>query len=151
MSRTEYQRWLDHCVTDYANDKMAALELGREQALALSHQSFSTLLPNGLETPCHYLHSIVDAQEERVGTLWFAIQSEWGVTSAFIYDLEIVQTQRRLGYAYAAMSALENEVSSLGASRIALHVFGHNRGAKSLYDQLGYQVTDISMAKTIGP
>lgn len=150
MSKDAYQLWLDHCTLDYAKDKMSALEIPEEEALDLSRQSFRTLLPNGLETVGHYLHAIVDAHEMQVGTLWFAIQTQWGITSAFIYDLEIDPDQRRRGYAHAAIVSLENEVISLGASRIGLHVFGRNHGAKSLYDQLGYQVTDISMAKTIG-
>ena len=51
--------------------------------------------------------------------------------------------------ARAAMIAIEDEVRQLGIDRIGLHVFGHNRGAWALYDQLGYEVTNVNMAKTI--
>jgi ribosomal protein S18 acetylase RimI-like enzyme len=33
---------------------------------------------------------------------------------------------------------------------IALHVFGHNAGAKNLYEQLGFRTTNVHMFKAVG-
>jgi len=106
-------------------------------------------LSDGFATADNYFFMIL--QDGAVcGWLWFSIKSEWGVTSAFVYDLEIVPKFRRHGIASVAMGLLEAEVKVLGASKIALHVFGQNEGARDLYAKVGYRVTDYSMAKDVG-
>ena len=67
----------------------------------------------------------------------------------FIYDLRIYDEYQRRGYARQAMLALETKVRELGLDTISLHVFGHNHAAKALYDQLGYEVTNINMSKKL--
>ena len=37
--------------------------------------------------------------------------------------------------------------SRQGLETLALHVFGHNPGARALYEKLGYEITNINMAK----
>lgn len=37
----------------------------------------------------------------------------------------------------------------LGMKKIGLHVFGHNKVARGLYEKLGYETTNVVMAKTI--
>jgi len=59
--------------------------------------------------------------------------------------------QQRKGHGTRAFLALEDKVRSLGLSGIALHVFGHNPDAHALYVRLGFQPTNISMYKPIGP
>jgi len=46
---------------------------------------------------------------------------------------------------------LEDEVRRLDLSGIALHVFGRNKGAQALYAKLGFQPTNISLFKPVGP
>jgi len=53
-----------------------------------------------------------------------------------------------LVYGYA-LRALEQEVARLGLTGIALHVFGHNTQAQSLYRKLGYETTNINLFKPI--
>lgn len=84
-----------------------------------------------------------------IGTIWFVISTKWGVTTAFIYDLEINPAHRRMGHAKAAMKLIEPNAKALGATKIALHVFGFNDGALRLYENLGYKTTDVNMAKPL--
>jgi RimJ/RimL family protein N-acetyltransferase len=37
----------------------------------------------------------------------------------------------------------------LGAGKVELHVFGHNHGARALYEKLGYTTTSIVMTKAV--
>ena len=60
----------------------------------------------------------------------------------------IAQHQRR-GYATEAFAALEGEARSRGLAGIGLHVFGHNPGARALYEKLGYEATNINMFKRV--
>ena len=45
--------------------------------------------------------------------------------------------------------AAEAEVRRLGLYGIGLHVFGHNSGARLLYERLGYRTTNINMFKSL--
>ncbi len=47
------------------------------------------------------------------------------------------------------MEALHDAARELGATSIALNVFGHNTTAISLYDSLGYAVTAQQMKRDL--
>jgi ribosomal protein S18 acetylase RimI-like enzyme len=87
--------------------------------------------------------------DERVGHLWLFVPDSQFEKSGFIYDLEIVERFRRRGYAAAGMLALDEEARAWGLTRLSLHVFAHNTGAKALYDRLGYAVTGLGMTKQL--
>ncbi|MBV9469333.1 MAG: GNAT family N-acetyltransferase, partial [Abitibacteriaceae bacterium] len=150
-----FEVFLDSAVRDYAQDKITAGTWSEEQALELSTQEFQALLPNGVDTPDHYLFTIVARDtittetQTAVGMLWFAIKDFGAGQIAFLYNFEIAEPFRRRGYGTQALQALEHEVAQLGLTKIALHVFGYNQGAFALYQKMGYAITDISMAKTI--
>jgi ribosomal protein S18 acetylase RimI-like enzyme len=54
---------------------------------------------------------------------------------------------RRRGYASRILELVEDKARELGAGKVELHVFGHNLGARALYEKLGYTATSIVMAK----
>jgi ribosomal protein S18 acetylase RimI-like enzyme len=68
---------------------------------------------------------------------------------AFVYNIEVYPDFRRRGYAEAAMKELEVVARRMGAETIRLHVFGHNAAARPLYVKLGYEPTNIVMAKSL--
>ncbi len=148
MTMAEYADWHENSVRAYAGDKRQSLGIGEAQALELSRGSFADLLPEGLATPDNYLF-VAQRGGATLGWLWFAVKTERGVTSAFVYDLEIKPEYRRQGTASAVMGLLENEARVRGAAKIALHVFGHNAAARDLYAKVGYRITDYSMAKDL--
>ena len=88
-------------------------------------------------------------RSEPAGRLWLGFESGNPGGSGFIYDVYIEETYRRRGIARGAMLLLENEARSLGAAKLALHTFGYNSAARALYEGLGYEITNINMAKTI--
>jgi len=47
------------------------------------------------------------------------------------------------------MKEIEKVGQELGMKKIGLHVFGHNKVARGLYDKLGYQTTNVLMEKEI--
>ena len=69
------------------------------------------------------------------------------------YEITADKSRMNVTAAHAARAflALEEEVRRRGLSGIALHVFGHNDGARALYDKLGFRPTNISMFKPIEP
>jgi RimJ/RimL family protein N-acetyltransferase len=150
MSENDFRAYLKKGIYEYAQEKVRAGTWDQEKAYDLSVQAHNRLLPEGLATHGHYLFSIVDEDlEEKVGVIWFARLEDGGKQFAFVYDLNIFKQFRKRGYGAQAMLALEEKVKGVGLDTIALHVFGHNQVAHALYKKVGYETTDIMMAKIL--
>ena len=149
MSHNDYDNWIESSISAYAEDKQKTHDYPPEEAIRLSRDSFQKELPSGVDTPGQHLFTIQNLSRETVGFAWFGVAEEYGIKRAFIFDIEITEAERGKGYGRAAMMALENEVKKQGINKIALHVFNFNETAKSLYQSLGYQITDLSMEKLI--
>jgi ribosomal protein S18 acetylase RimI-like enzyme len=150
MSRPEYDAWMEESVPAYAADKVASGQWTEEASLELSQKENDELLPQGIDTPGHHFYTIVDDKLAAVGMLWIAVKTKFNSPIAFVYDVSILPERQREGHGYRAFAALEAEVQRLGLSGIALHVFGHNAGARALYEKLGFQPTDITLFKALG-
>ena len=150
MTQAEYVEWIKQTIPAYAADKVASGQWSEDESLQLSRKNLEELLPQGLTTPDNFLYTIEDSDSSPVGVLWFAVQTRFNSRVAYVYDVEIWPHQRRKGHAYRAFCALEQEVRRLGLSGIALHVFGHNAEAQSLYAKLGFRPTNINLFKPVG-
>lgn len=150
MTESEFAAWCDSIVPDYAAEKVKSGDWLESDALERSRASLDELLPRGIETPDNHLFTILDPTGESVGMLWFAVREHSGNRIAYVYNIAIDPPFRRQGHAEHAFDALEREAARLGLEGIALHVFGHNRGARSLYEKLGFEATDITMFKPLG-
>ncbi len=91
----------------------------------------------------------MDEEGLAVGMLWFAVQTRSGRRIAYVYDVAVRPERQRQGHALRAFRALEAEALRLGLTGIALHVFGHNRGAQALYARLGFEPTNIQLFKPL--
>ena len=150
MGDAGLQAFLTKAVLAFAEDKVNAGNWSPEEAHEKSRDSFEKLLPAGVNSPGQYLFDIVDTEQAlTVGMLWFGVIEDTAHPFAFIYELQVLDEYQRRGYGKQAMLALEGEVRKLGLNTISLHVFGHNRAAQALYDQLGYEVTNINMSKHV--
>jgi len=147
----EFAAWRDLAIPDYADEQVRAGQWSRDAALALARRALDALLPQGLDTPDHELFSVLDAAGRPVGTLWFAVQARGEARVAYVYDIVIDAGHRRQGHAERAFAALEQEAARRGLAGIALHVFGHNRGAQALYAKLGFVPTNIHLFKPLAP
>ncbi len=151
LSEADFQAHLAFVIDDYAQDHVTAGNWPAEGARERSEKEFQQLLPQGLATPGQYLLAVYDDQlEQKVGLLWFAVDEQHKLPSAFIYDFLIDEAYRRRGYGRLALLALEAKAREMGIGQIALHVFGHNHAARALYEQAGYEVTDLQMVKKVG-
>ncbi len=146
MTATDFAEWRRRTVPDYAAAKVANGDWQESTAPAQAEESLKRLLPEGLASPGHYLYLVTDAADGRVvGNLWFARQGD----DAYLYDLHIRDEFRGRGHGREAMLLLETAATALGLRRIGLHVFGQNRIARSLYESLGYETTDLTMRKQL--
>lgn len=150
MSEPEFVAWLEATVPAYAADRVASGQWPATESLALSRREYAELLPQGLATPENFLFTIEDNDSKLVGVIWFAVKTKFNSRIAYVYDLTVLPHRRREGHAHRALLALEDRVKQIGLSGIALHVFGHNLGARALYAKLGFQPTNISLFKSVG-
>ncbi|MGB3426872.1 MAG: GNAT family N-acetyltransferase [Burkholderiaceae bacterium] len=149
MSDAEYATFAATSVVAYAADKVASGQWAAEPSLELARKALDDLLPQGRQSADNYLFSVLDDQARRVGTLWIGVKEQAGRRIAYIYDLRIAPECRRRGHARRALAAAEGEARKLGLGGIGLHVFGHNGGARALYEALGYRATNITMFKPL--
>ena len=150
MKATEYESYLAISIREYAEDKVQSGNWQPEEALERSTQDFQKLLPDGVATKDNYLYDIVDETLGlKVGMIWLARIMQGAKPIMFIYDFRVDKVQRRKGYGEQAMLAAEVQAKALGYDTIALHVFGFNHGARALYEKLGYEITNINMAKKL--
>ena len=150
MTEIELRAFLDVAIRTYADEHVKSGDWHPDEALGRSEAEFHELLPSGLATPNQYLFSIRDpASAENVGILWFHARHRAVESAAFIYNIEIYPPFQRRGYASQALMALEARARALGLSKIELHVFGHNTGARALYEKLGFAATHAMMAKSL--
>lgn len=149
MTQAQFDAWLPGAITGYAQEHVADGRWSAEEAEEKSREEHEKLLPQGLETPDHRLWSIVRTSDRvPVGILWINLVHK-PRPHIFVYNIEIESQYRRRGYAEAAMKELEVEARRMGAERIRLHVFGHNAAARPLYEKLGYETTNVLMAKPL--
>lgn len=151
MTEAEFDAFLGNAIRDYAKDKVDAGNWDPAEALQKSEAEFHDLLPDGTASKNQHLFTIKNEDGEGVGMIWFAVTDTKPRPSAFVYDFVIEEKFRRRGYATQALAAIEEEVSALGIDTISLHVFGHNAGARALYEKTGYEITNINMTKKLAP
>jgi ribosomal protein S18 acetylase RimI-like enzyme len=147
MVTDEFEAWLRGAIDGYAAHHAAAGSWPAEGSVERAQREFDELLPDGLQTAQHHL-LVATANGGRVGILWLKVPPP-GEEPAFVYDVEVDPDQRGRGYGRAIMVAAETYSIDHGARRIRLHVFGANTVARSLYESLGYDVTNVVMAKSL--
>jgi ribosomal protein S18 acetylase RimI-like enzyme len=146
MEASEFDAYIDELTRAYAEDNIRVGRWSAETGLAESQSEIRRLLPAGRDTPNQlFLHIVAGDSDERVGWIWLAIEPR----GAFVYDLQVFRAHRRRGYAEAAMLSLEGVARERGATKILLHVFGDNAGARRLYARLGYAETNVMMSKPL--
>ena len=149
MTPDEFGLWRAQSIPTYAADKVRSGRWTEAESLAEAEKELSQLLPEGLQTPGHTFFTIADEGGQSVGALWVARAERPAGPIGFVYDLVIWPQHRQQGHARRAMRALEVEAAQLGFRGLALHVFGHNTPARALYDELGYEPTNINMFKPL--
>jgi ribosomal protein S18 acetylase RimI-like enzyme len=146
----EFEDYLENLLVRYTADKIAAGNVGPDNATETIRKEIDNLMPQGLQTPHHTYFQICDQESgNKVGILWVYYDPQDRRKQAFIYDLEVDEAYRRQGYASQALLALEDHLRRLGVQKIGLHVFGFNTEAQALYCKLGYEITNIQMAKRL--
>jgi GNAT superfamily N-acetyltransferase len=143
MTEDQYKVWRAEAEAHYARSVAATGQSVREAARSAA-DTYARLLPDGSATPGHHFWHAYDG-ERQVGFLWVAVTHG----TAFVHNVAVEADLRRRGYGRAIMLAAERWCHHNALGRIGLHVFAHNTGARTLYEQLGFAETGRNMAKDL--
>lgn len=146
MSSSEFDKYIKNAITTYAKEKIESGNWTEDEALTRSESEYNNLLPDGVNSDKNHLFSIINEDDEVIGMIWL---NEKENKSSFIYDISVNEDYQGKGYGHRAMKEIEHIASSLGLEKIELHVFGHNKIARNLYEKLGYKETNVIMSKSI--
>ena len=150
LGEVPFREFREHLAREYAAGKVRAGVWSQAEAEGRASRELDELLPDGPTTRGQFLYSVRDdSLSAEVGILWFAVMDSGVGRSLWIYDIIIHEEFRRRGYARRTLELVEEKARELGASKVELHVFGHNDGARALYEDMGYGVTSIIMAKPV--
>ncbi|MGV8027226.1 MAG: GNAT family N-acetyltransferase [Anaerolineaceae bacterium] len=146
MTLQEFDDFIKTSIPAFATELEKTGEFTKEQADESAQRQYTELLPDGIASEGHYFLNI-DEEDRTVGILWVAMKNENGKISAFIYDLEIYESERGKGAATQAMHKADAFSREKGAEEIWLHVFASNTIAFHLYENLGYRIRKTFYSK----
>ncbi|MFY0408665.1 GNAT family N-acetyltransferase [Solicola sp. PLA-1-18] len=150
MTSTQYAIFRTTAERSYAANIARSGAMGEPEARERADADFTRLLPDGLDTADQLLLTAMDGDDE-VGMVWLALTDRSDGLHAFGYDLLVREDLRRRGYGRAILEAAEAECVRRGVVSVGLSVFGFNDPARSLYEQVGFEVAAIQMTKRLGP
>ncbi|XVU21620.1 GNAT family N-acetyltransferase [Actinoplanes sp. CA-054009] len=143
MTEDEYKPWRVEAEAHYARSAGAS-GLSAAEAGQAAADTYARLLPDEYATAGHHFWYAYDG-DRRVGFLWVKVERG----AAFVYNVAVEEGLRRRGYGRAIMLAAERWCHDNALSRIGLHVFAHNTGARALYEQLGFVETGRNLSKVL--
>ena len=167
MTEEQYVEYRAAAEVDYSRNIAASGAMVEADARERAAEDFARLLPDGLRSEGHLFFSAYDvaappehagdavaavaavAAVDAVGMLWLHLEETSDGWHAFGYGFEVREDVRRQGYGRAVMEAAEQECRDRGVVAVRLNVFGFNRGAQALYEQMGFEVTSVVMTKRL--
>ena len=136
MSEAEFQEFLNY--EGYARSLAKSSGNPLTEMRERVRKELKTLLPQGLETPDHYIYTVY-LDEKAVGFFWLAIRTIEKRKTPYAYDIFIDDQERRKGIATKVMYEVESKLKKLGYSELELHVFNHNENSLALCRKLGFK------------
>jgi len=147
ISESEYAIWVVQSHHQYREENIKN-GMTAEEAQKKTNEDFQRLLPEGVKSKDNYIYA-VKVEARWVGTAWFCVRGAANNRKAFICDIVLDEKVRGNGFGKRTMQMIEAEVKKLGLKHIGLHVFGHNKIRDSLYQGLGYEITNLYLEKSI--
>ncbi len=141
MTEDEFRAFRKSSVADYAADLMNGRKLSPEQALTEAEEEFDADLPDGLDTKLTFVMNVEDENENRVGWIYFKYyaREDDGQYYVFLEDLLIFESERRKGFASAAIREMNTLARQDGCLSSVLFVWDHNPEGMRLYEKCGYK------------
>jgi ribosomal protein S18 acetylase RimI-like enzyme len=148
MREDEFASFAERSQAVYTADLIVNGRMAEAIARRKAASDFGGLFPQGFDSDVE-LRVVEDDAGSEVGHVVWGEREQHGGRYAFLYDIEIRETERGRGFGRAAMELLEQEVRGRGYDRLQLNVFGGNERARTLYRSLGFEELSVQMGKTL--
>jgi len=157
VSPSEYERFVEAQIREFADQKVRAGQWSAEDALGLARHVVEGFLPHEGPRPGHRVWKAVAKSGDHVAWLWIGpppVKTLDIPSKRWLYQITVEPSLRGNGYGRAALAAGERILVGEGVKELYLNVFSWNTIARSLYDSSGYEVihdgeTDTGMRKTL--
>jgi GNAT superfamily N-acetyltransferase len=147
LEAAAFPGWIREQSQGYIAHRMQAGD-DRAVAEAKAAETNEKYFPGDRPATGHAIYRVVaDARE--VGVLWLGPHPDGLSGVAWVWNIEIVESERGKGLGRATMLAAESAARDEGYTDLALNVFGFNTVARSLYESMGYQTTSLQMRKPL--
>jgi GNAT superfamily N-acetyltransferase len=146
MKESEFDIVIDNPADGYAQGIADTEGISFELASKKAAEQLAELLPKGINTENHYFYSAYD-RDSFVGYAWVNIKPE--TKNAWGYNIFVKEEFRRKGIAKEIFNVLQPVLKNMGVKQISFHVFAKNKNAISLYEQCGFEISNIVMKKEL--
>jgi len=148
MSDADFAAFMRKSIPEYAYDQTRVGNWTQAEAMGRAQAEFQQMLPQGPSTPNQVLSVIVNEADQKLGMIWYFLDTSRPRVTIFLIDFFIFSEYRGKGYDSAALAMLEDEWRAKGAQRVELQVFTH-REELTAYRQAAYQETSVYLAKNL--
>ena len=148
MTDGQYVRYRERAEADYAASIAASGALPPPEARSKARDDYARLLPDGLRSEGHRLWTAYVGADE-AGVLWLHLKQALGQPARLRLQLRGAR-----GPAPAGLRPGDDAGGGAGVPGTrrgvgGLSVFGHNSGARALYEQMGFEVAAVQMRKRL--
>ncbi len=147
MNEDDFKNFIILTDEEHARERMKTDFQTYEEALAITKSIRIKMLSSGLNTPKHFFFNTIDDSKKTLGSVWLCMNTE--SSEAFLYYIYIQENERRKGYGKQTMLAIEKLATENGVKVMWLNVFGHNHGARKLYEGCGFNEAAVHMNKLL--
>jgi ribosomal protein S18 acetylase RimI-like enzyme len=150
MTPEEFEAFRSRIIAEYADEQVRSGNWSAATAQARASGRTAELAPEGSKTPGMLALTAETDKGETVGHLWLGmVHDPADAPSAWIYAIDVTESQRAKGYGRALLAGAEQEAARHGATAIGLNVFGTNQVARHLYESADYEVVSQQMRKRL--
>jgi ribosomal protein S18 acetylase RimI-like enzyme len=146
MKDEEFWIVVDNPDDGYAEGMAKAQGISLEEAKKSAKNQIANLLPDGINTKDHFFYS-AESKDQFVGYTWVNIKPD--TKNAWGYNIFVLEEFRRSGVAKEIFNCLQVKLKEKGVKQVSFHVYADNTNAISLYEQNGFEVSNIVMKKEL--
>jgi ribosomal protein S18 acetylase RimI-like enzyme len=148
MNESEFNYIMSDPHDGYIEGMARSQNISYEDAKKKADEEIKKILPDGFYTKNHEFYS-VDFNNEFAGFAWVEVKSQNNKKVAWGYNIYVEEKFRRQGIAKEIFKILEEKLKNDGVKQINFHVYADNEKAIALYNQFGFETTNIVMRKII--
>lgn len=149
LQESEFDDFRKLSIHNYATGIATNTGLGIDTVIASAAKQFDEAFTEKLNSPNNAVFKLIDDSGRQCGYLWFGIRGPDYLRRVFILDIFVEEFARGKGYGKFMLQWLDQKTKELGYHEIALHAFAYNTPAITLYEKMGYKLTNVHMAKKI--